>query len=293
MTNLEKIRNIVRDFQKYADRKISTYNERAGEIKSKYKLEFAKAEIMQNIYPQIAGVLWSEKESAKQKIADVYEDILADIRKWTLKPVSPNTLELLHSIHDFKVPLTIAELKMLETEVAGNLIASKIFAGLAAEYGYQVAVPNADTLLRELRELKSFAFLAVDGYAGKPGRDGKFPGNDLLEQRKVNGVVQGEFAVWEKLLAADFVEKNPSLQRVAELLEDSKVSLSYSLTEKETSRIKSLIDNIEKNSISDSEKKEKISALMRSEPDFAAKIDLLGGEIKEAVVQCLQAKAEV
>ena len=46
MTNLEKIRNIVRDFQKYADRKISTYNERAGEIKSKYKLEFAKAEIM-------------------------------------------------------------------------------------------------------------------------------------------------------------------------------------------------------------------------------------------------------
>ena len=292
MTNLEKIRNIVRDYQKYADRKISTYNERAGEIKSKYKLEFAKAEIMQNIYPQIAGVLWSEKESAKQKIADVYEDILADIRKWTLKPVSPNTLELLHSIHDFKVPLTIAELKMLETEVAGNLIASKIFAGLAAEYGYQVAVPNADTLLRELRELKSFAFLAVDGYAGKPGRDGKFPGNDLLEQRKVNGVVQGEFAVWEKLLAADFVTKNTSMQRAAELLEDSKVSLSYSLTEKETSRIKSLIDNIEKNSISDSEKKEKISALMQSEPDFAAKIDLMGGETKEAVVQLMSGKSK-
>lgn len=81
---------------------------------------------MQNIYPQIAGVLWSEKESAKQKIADVYEDILADVRKWTLKPVSPNTLELLHSIHDFKVPLTISELRMLESEVSGNLIASKI-----------------------------------------------------------------------------------------------------------------------------------------------------------------------
>lgn len=295
MTNLEKIRNIVRDFQKYADRKISTYNERAGEIKSKYKPEIARAEIMQNIYPQIAGVLWSEKESAKQKIADVYEDILADVRKWTLKPVSPNTLELLHSIHDFKVPLTISELRMLESEVSGNLIASKIFAGLASEYGYAVRVPSADGLLQELRELKSFAETAVDAYAGRPDKSGKFPGNDLLEQRKVNGVNHGEYAVWEKLLAADFVTKNASMQRTAELLEDSKVSLSYSLTQEETNRIKSLIDNIEKNSISDSEKKEKISALMRSEPDFAAKIDLMGGETKEAVVQLMggKSKAEV
>lgn len=295
MTNIEKIRNIVKDYQKYADRKISTYNERAGEIKSKYKPEIAKTEIMQNIYPQIAGVLWSEKESAKQKIADVYEDILADIKKWTIRPIKSETLTLLHSIHDFKVPLTINELKMIETEVSGNLIASKIFSGLAAEYGYQVAVPNADVLLRELKELKSFAETAIDAYSGRPDKNGKFPGNDLLEQRKVNGIVQGEYAIWEKLLAADFVEKNASMQRAAELLEDSKVSLSYSLTEKETSRIKTLIDNIEKNSISDSEKKEKISALMRSEPDFAAKIDLMGGETKEAVVQLMggKSKAEV
>lgn len=292
MTNIEKIQNIVKDFQKYADRKIATYNERVSDIKSKYRPEVAITEIQQNVWPQTAGLLWSEKESAKQKISDVYEDILADIRKWTLKPISPDTLELLRSIHDFKVPLTIAELKILETEVAGNLIASKIFAGLAAEYGYQVAVPGADTLLRELRELKSFAFLAIDGYAGKPGKDGKFPGGDLLEPRKVNGIVQGEYVIWEKMAAADFVEKNASLQRAAELLEDSKVSLSYSLTERETSRIKTLIDNIEKNSISDSEKKEKMSALIQSEPDFAAKIDLMGGETKEAVVQLMGGKSK-
>uniref|UniRef100_UPI003569E812 hypothetical protein n=1 Tax=Clostridium sp. M62/1 TaxID=411486 RepID=UPI003569E812 len=241
---------------------------------------------------QTAGLLWSEKESAKQKISDVYEDILADTRKWTLRPIKPETLTLLHSIHDFGIKLTINELKMIETEVSGNLIASKIFAGLATEYGYAVRVPSVDGLLQELRELKSFAFLAIDGYAGKPGKDGKFPGNDLLEKRKVNGIVQGEYAIWEKLLAADFVEKNPSLQRVAELLENSKVSLSYSLTERETARIESLIDDIEKNSISDSEKKEKMSALMQSEPDFAAKIDLMGGEAKETVVQLMGGKSQ-
>lgn len=293
MTNVEKLRDIVKNYQKLADGKFTVYNKRANEIKSKYKPEAARLEIMQNVWPQAAGTLAAERDSAKRRIEDVYEDILADVRKWTLKPVSPNTLELLHSIHDFKVPLTIAELKMLETEVTGNLIASKIFAGLASEYGYAVRVPSADGLLQELRELKSFAETAVDAYAGCPDKSGTFPGNDLLEQRKVNGIVQGEYAIWEKLLAADFVEKNASMQRAAELLKNSKVSLSYSLTERETSRIKTLIDDIEKNSTNDKEKKTKMSDLLKSEPDMAAKIDLMGGEVKEAVVQCLQTKAEV
>ena len=293
MTNIEKVRDIVKNYQKFADSKFYDYNKKAGAIMEKYKPDAALAEIKSNIWPQAAGLLWSEKESAKQKIADVYEDILEDIQRWTLRPVSPNTLQLLHSIHDFKVPLTIAELKMLETEVSGNLIASKIFAGLAAEYGYSVKTPNVDGLLRELRELKSFAETAIDAYAGKPGKDGKFPGGDLLEQKKINGVSYGEFAIWEKMIAADFVAKNASMQRAAELLEDSKVSLSYSLTEKETNRIKALIDDIVENSTNDKEKKTKMSDLLKSEPDMAAKIDLMGGEVKEAVVQCLQTKAEV
>ena len=293
MTNIEKLRDVVRDYQRYADKKIAAYNERADEIKSKYKPEVALSEIKSNIWPQAAGLLWSEKESAKQKIADVYEDILEDIQRWTLRPIKSETLTLLHSIHDFKVPLTINELKMIETEVTGNLIASKIFSGLAAEYGYQVAVPNADALLRELKELKSFAETAVDAYAGRPDKSGTFPGNDLLEPRKINGINHGEFAIWEKMIAADFVAKNASMQRAAELLEDSKVSLSYSLTEKETNRIKALIDDIVENSTNDKEKKTKMSDLLKSEPDMAAKIDLMGGEVKEAVVQCLQTKAEV
>lgn len=292
MTNIEKLRDIVKNYQKLADGKFTVYNKRADEIKSKYKPEVALSEIKQNVWPQAAGLLWSEKESAKQKIADVYEDILEDIQRWTLRPIKSETLTLLHSIHDFKVPLTINELKMIETEVTGNLIASKIFAGLASEYGYAVRVPSADGLLQALRELKSFAETAIDAYSGKPDKNGKFPGNDLLEQRKVNGIVQGEYAIWEKLLAADFVEKNASMQRTAELLEDSKVSLSYSLTEKETSRIKSLIDNIEKNSTNDKEKKTKMYALLKSEPDMSAKIDLMGGETKEAVVQLMGGKSK-
>ena len=292
MTNIEKIGNIVRKFQEEADRRFDTYNEKVGRIRERYKDEAAKMEIMQNVWPEAQGTLSYKREAAKEQIEEVCEAIREDLRKWTLKPVSPNTLQLLHSIHDFKIKLSMEELKMIEGEVRGNLIASKIFAGLAAEYGYYVAVPSVDNCLQELRELESFAKTAIDAYAGRPGKGGQFPGNDLLDKRTVNGVPMGEFQVWEKMIAADFTEKNKSMERTAELLEASKVDLKYSLTKKETARIKGLVDAIENDSISNSQKKEKMAALLQSEPDMAAKISLMDAEIKDTVVSRIGGKLE-
>lgn len=292
MTNVEKIGSIVRKFQEEADRRFDTYNEKVGRIRERYKDEAAKMEIMQNVWPEAQGTLSYKREAAKEQIEEVCEAIREDLRKWTLKPVSPNTLQLLHSIHDFKIKLSMEELKMIEGEVRGNLIASKIFAGLAAEYGYYVAVPSVDNCLQELRELESFAKTAIDAYAGRPGKGGQFPGNDLLDKRTVSGVPMGEYQVWEKMIAADFTEKNKSMERTAELLEASKVDLKYSLTKKETARIKGLVDAIENDSISNSQKKEKMTALLQSEPDMAAKISLMDAEIKDTVVSRIGGKLE-
>lgn len=292
MTNIEKIGSIVRKFQEEADRRFDTYNEKVGRIRERYKDEAAKMEIMQNVWPEAQGTLSYKREAAKEQIEEVCETIREDLRKWTLRPVSPNTLQLLHSIHDFKIKLSMEELKMIEGEVRGNLIASKIFAGLAAEYGYYVAIPSVDNCLQELRELESFAKTAIDAYAGRPGKGGQFPGNDLLDKRTVNGVPMGEYQVWEKMIAADFTEKNKSMERTAELLEASKVDLKYSLTKKETARIKGLVDAIENDSISNSQKKEKMTALLQSEPDMAAKISLMDAEIKDTVVSRIGGKLE-
>lgn len=292
MTNVETIEGIVRKFQEEADRRFATYNEKVGRIRERYKDEAAKMEIMQNVWPEAQGTLSYKREAAKEQIEEVCEAIREDLRKWTLKPVSPNTLQLLHSIHDFKIKLSMEELKMIEGEVRGNLIASKIFAGLAAEYGYYVAIPSVDNCLQELRELESFAKTAIDAYAGRPGKGGQFPGNDLLDKRTVNGVPMGEYQVWEKMIAADFTEKNKSMERTAELLEASKVDLKYSLTKKETARIKGLVDAIENDSISNSQKKEKMAALLQSEPDMAAKISLMDAEIKDTVVSRIGGKLE-
>ena len=292
MTNIETIGSIVRKFQEEADRRFATYNEKVGRIRERYKDEAAKMEIMQNVWPEAQGTLSYKREAAKEQIEEVCEAIREDLRKWTLKPVSPNTLQLLHSIHDFKIKLSMEELKMIEGEVRGNLIASKIFAGLAAEYGYYVAVPSVDNCLQELRELESFAKTAIDAYAGRPGKGGQFPGNDLLDKRTVNGVPMGEYQVWEKMIATDFTEKNKSMERTAELLEASKVDLKYSLKKKETARIKGLVDAIENDSISNSQKKEKMTALLQSEPDMAAKISLMDAEIKDTVVSRIGGKLE-
>lgn len=282
MTKIEEIRDVVKNYQKTADRWFNDYNTKTAKIRERYKESVAKDEIMMNVWPNIFGNLEAERDRAKEKIEELCEDVKADIKKWTLKPISGNTLELLRAVHDFKIPLTKSELEMIQSDVDGNLLASKIFAGLASDYGYAVAVPNVDGLLQELRELESYAKVSVDAYAGRPGKNSTFPGSDLLGRKKINGVAYGEFAIWEKALAADFVEKNQSLQRTADLLEGSKVSLSYTLTEKETARIKGLISDIDTNSKDDKEKRDKMSELLQ-EPDMAAKINLMDAETKDLV----------
>lgn len=292
MTNIEKIGDIVKGFQNEADRRFVDYNKKVEKIQERYKEEAAKLEIMQNVWPEAQGTLSFKREQAKQQIEEVCEAIREDLRKWTLKPVSPNTLQLLRSIHDFEIELTMSELKMIEGEVSGNLFASKIFAKLAAEHGYYVEVPKVDDCLRELRELESFAKSAVDAYAGRPDKSGIFPGNDLLEKRMVNGVPVGEYVSWQKLNAAEFTEKNGSMKRASDLLAASRVDLKYSLTQKETARIRNLIDGIENDNISNSEKRHKISALLKSEPDMLFKISLMDTETKDIVSKYIGERPE-
>ena len=292
MTNVEKIGDVVKNYQDEADRRFADYNKKVEKIRERYKEEAAKLEIMQNVWPEAQGTLSFKREQAKQQIEEVCEAIREDLRKWTLKPVSPNTLQLLRSIHDFEIELTMSELKMIEGEVSGNLFASKIFAKLAAEHGYYVEVPKVDDCLRELRELESFAKSAVDAYAGRPDKSGIFPGNDLLEKRMVNGVPVGEYVSWQKLNAAEFTEKNGSMKRASDLLAASRVDPKYSLTQKETARIRNLIDGIENDNIRNSEKRHKISALLKSEPDMLFKISLMDTETKDIVSKYIGERPE-
>ena len=292
MTNIEKIGDTVEKFQREADQRFADYNRKVKKIRETYKEEVAKLEIMQNVWPEAQGTLSFKREQAKQQIEETCEAVREDLRKWTLKPVSPNTLQLLRSIRDFEIELTMSELKMIEGEVSGNLFASKIFAKLAAEHGYYVEVPKVDDCLRELRELESFAKSAVDAYAGHPDKGGIFPGNDLLEKRTVNGVPVGEYVGWQKLNAAEFTEKNGSMKRASDLLAASRVDLKYSLTQKETARIRNLIDGIENDNISNSEKRHKISALLKSEPDMLSKISLMDTETKDIVSKYIGERPE-
>ena len=49
MTNIERMRDIVKDYQKYANSKFYDYNKKASAIMEKYKPEVALVEIKSNI----------------------------------------------------------------------------------------------------------------------------------------------------------------------------------------------------------------------------------------------------
>lgn len=276
MTNVEKVRDIVANYQKLADKWFADYNAKTARIRERYKEEAAKTEIMMNVWPTAAGTLWSEKEAAKEKIDEVVTDIKDDLRKWTVRPIKPETLSLLRAIRDFEIKLSINELKTFEMDLSGNPIAIRIFAKIAAENGYIVKAPSIDRMLHELKELETFAKNAIDAYAGRPNKDGTFPGVDLLDRKKVNGVSMGEWANWEIRLAADFVDKNKSLQRTQELFVDSRVAASYSLTESEEKRIKNLISEV--NKLSEREKTAAMVKLFKNEMDLSEKMQLMGQE---------------
>ena len=65
--------------------------------------------------------------------------------------------------------------------------------------------------------------------------------------------------------------------------ERSKVSIAYTLTEKERARLKDIIDDIGK--LDGTEKTEKIKRLLGSDSDINDKLQLMGDDYKEIAAQ--------
>ena len=65
--------------------------------------------------------------------------------------------------------------------------------------------------------------------------------------------------------------------------EQSKVSIAYTLTEKERARLKDIIDDIGK--LDGTEKTEKIKRLLGSDSDINDKLQLMGDDYKEIAAQ--------
>lgn len=280
MTKFEEIKKIVLDFQKRADRYFSEYCEKARGMEEKYRPEVFKREIMTQVWPYYSGNVSSERDHAKTAISDICEDIRNDLKRWMLKPIKPETLQILQCMHDFDIKLSRSELSIIEGDIQDNILAQKIFCEVAKNSGYLAKFPDFSTYLAALQEAESDAKLAVSAYAGK-SKNGQFPGADLLGKNEINGIVYGDFQFYQKMFAAEYAENHRSLSEAAELWSKARVKTSYTLTEKERTRLEKIVDETKKGN--EQERKSRMKQILEAEPDIADKFSLMGVDYQNMI----------
>lgn len=275
-TNFEEILQEVKDFQRTADRIFSEYYKKVSKMKAELRDEVFQRELKMNIYPHYAGSLMGERTVAKSNIRAICESIADDLKSWTMKPIRPEIMQILDCINNFNIRLTKDELSILESDVRENLFAAKIFSEIARKNGYLASMPDATGYLKALRITEADACLAVDAYCGSAP---DFPGRDLLDKHRINGVAVGEYEVWHRMYAANYAEKHSSLDEASYLWERSKVDISYTLTEAERNRIKGLMDEVEQ--MDEAGKATKMISLLETEKDLPDKLRLMGDDYRE------------
>lgn len=275
-TKFEEILKVVKDYQRTADRQFLEYQKKVSRMKSELNDETFNRKMKLEVYPYYFGTLTSDRNMAKEEVHSICEDIKGDLKSWMMKPIKPETMQILSCINDFGIRLSREELSILEDDVKSNLFAGKIFSGIAKNNGYAVKLPDFTEYLRILMVVESDAGIAIDAYCGAAP---DFPGKDLLDKQRRNGAAFGEWQIWSRMYAAGFENTHSSLDDAGKMWEQSKVSVEYTLTEAERDRIKKMMDEVEK--LDEAGKADKMLSILGNEKDLPDKLRLMGDDYRE------------
>ncbi len=286
-TKFEEILKVVKDYQRTADRQFSEYHKKVARMKSELNDETFSRKMKLEVYPYYFGTLTSDRNMAKEEVHSICEDIKGDLKSWMMKPIKPETMQILSCINDFGIRLSRDELSILEDDVKSNLFAGKIFSGIAKNNGYAVKLPDFTEYLKALRIVESDCTVAIDAYCGAAP---DFVGKDLLDKQRRNGAAFGEWQIWHRMYAANFENTHSSLDDAGRMWEQSKVSVEYTLTEAERGRIKKMMDEVEK--LDGAGKADKMLSILRNEKDLPDKLRLMGGDYQELITKYSRAQKE-
>ena len=275
-TKFEEILKVVKDYQRTADMQFREYQKKVSRMKSELNDETFNRKMKLEVYPYYFGTLTSDRNMAKEEVRSICEDIRNDLKSWMMKPIKPETMQILSCINDFGIRLSREELSILEDDVKSNLFAGKIFSGIAKNNGYAVKLPDFTEYLRILMVVESDAGIAIDAYCGAAP---DFPGKDHLDKQRRNGAAFGEWQIWHRMYAAGFENTHSSLDDAGKMWEQSKVSVEYTLTEAERDRIKKMMDEVEK--LDEAGKADKMLSILGNEKDLPDKLRLMGDDYRE------------
>lgn len=275
MNKFQEITKVVKDFQAEADRHFRKYTEEMQRAKERYSDTVYSQKSME-IWARHAGTLDVIRNSALNTIDIINDEILVDFRKWMVKPVNGDLLQTLNSIRIYEIKLTFDELEVLKSELQDSFFGLRILGEVAKSSGYFFDVPQMGDFTRKLHTAASNARDAIQCYSGSAP---EFPGKDLLGEWTVSGISQGEYPVWRRLGAANYLEKDTSAKEAEEAWRASKIPLEFKVTEAEKERIFKMIEN----PASEEEQKERIRKLLEAEPDIRNKMELLGYNYTEMI----------
>lgn len=241
MTKFEKIKEIIANFQKNADRHYSTYQERERLARAKYSPEGFREEHMMKTFPETMGQARASADIAIKEINDVFNDIDADLKKWIMKNLDASTVQILDCIKNFDLQLSLDELKVIEESVRSSYLGTRIFEGISEKNGYCVNNPRMEEYQSALKSARNNASLAVRAYAGSP--DNKFPGKDLLQKWEKDGVVLGNYEIFHMLYAYQYLQKG-ELDRLEQMFDSTRAPMHYTLSDKEAEKVKKSIEGI-------------------------------------------------
>lgn len=284
MTSFERVRDIIKKFYADQDKLFSEYQKSKKAAREKYSSEGYKTEFLISVYPRYAGTARSNADIAVHEIESVYEELKADFFSWIMKPLQPEILQTLNLINDYGLKPSLSELRVIEKNISGNYWGVRIFSGLTKKAGYNITVPNMETYLKELESVRNNSVFAVRAYAG-PSKN-NFPGRDLIDTWKHNGIDYGEYHPQHMVMAEQFLKTGGQLDRVETLWIQSNSPVKYTLSSDEAEKIRNKIDEII-DPYGGAVDKEKADKLIEEIPDVLSRLESISGDFpnKKTAVQ--------
>ena len=137
-TNFEKILHEVKNYHRDADGLFAEYYKKVDQMRKELRDDVFQQKIKDDVYPYYSGTLMGCQTVAKSNIHAICESIKDDLKSWTLKPIRPETMQILSCINDFIIRLTKDELSILESDVKSNMFAGKIYTEKANARRYSI-----------------------------------------------------------------------------------------------------------------------------------------------------------
>lgn len=282
MTKFGKIKEVISEYQKQADKHYSSYKAREAEARQKFSEAGFVTEFRQKMWPKMAGDAWSNADFAINKVMELFDETEEELKKFVMRPLDASMIQVLNCIDSFGLRLSLSELKIIESSARESYWGIRIFTGLAQKSGYQVNVPTVDSYQKALETARSNAKLAIRAYAGSP--DEGYPGKDLLQKWENKGSVMGEYQHYHTFFAANFLHEGGELDRLEEMWGEARAPMVYRLNEREAEQVKKVVGNIMHDGEVD---KKAAQELIKKDPDFKDKLQSMPDnffEGKEALV---------